>query len=59
MKDEVGRKLLKEFAELRANTYNYLIDNVNEDTMRYITYLNQNSKSLEIEDKMSATAVIN
>ena len=33
MKDELGRKLLKEFAELRANTYNYLIDNVNEDTM--------------------------
>ena len=39
MKDELGRKLLKEFSELRANTYNYLIDNVTEDTIRYITYL--------------------
>ena len=39
MKYELGRKLLKEFAELRANNYNYLIDNVTEDTIRYTTYL--------------------
>ena len=39
MKDEIGRKLVKEFAELRANTCNYLTDNVTEDTIRYTTYL--------------------
>ena len=27
MKDQLGRKVMKEFAALRAKTYNYLTDN--------------------------------
>ena len=30
MKDELGEKVIKEFAELRAKTYSYLADNNNE-----------------------------
>ena len=29
MRDELGRKIMKEFAVLRAKTYNYLKDNNN------------------------------
>ena len=31
MKDKSGRKIMKEFVELRAKTYSYLKDNHNED----------------------------
>ena len=30
MKEELGRKILKEFLELRAKTYTYLTDDNNE-----------------------------
>ena len=28
MKDELGRKIMKKFVELRAKTYSYLLDKV-------------------------------
>ena len=31
MKDEIGRKINKEFTALRAKTYSYLTDNIDED----------------------------
>ena len=31
MKDQLGGKIMKEFAALRAKTYCYLTDNNNED----------------------------
>ena len=31
MKDELARKIITEFFELRAKTYNYLIDSSSED----------------------------
>ena len=31
MKDELGRKIMKEFAALRAKTYRYLTDNNDEN----------------------------
>ena len=31
MKEELGGKIIKEFAALRAKTYNYLTDNNNGD----------------------------
>ena len=31
MKDELGRKIMKEFVRLRPKTYSYLIDNDTED----------------------------
>ena len=31
MKDELGRKIMKEFVRLRAKTYSYLIDDGSED----------------------------
>ena len=31
MKDELGRKIMKEFSTLRAKTYIYLTDNNNEN----------------------------
>ena len=31
MKDELGEKVMKEFATLRAKTYNYLTDKNDED----------------------------
>ena len=35
MKDELGRKTMKEFSELRTKTYSYLTDNNNENKKKW------------------------
>ena len=37
MKEELGRKILKEFVELRAKTYTYLTDDNNESKKAKVT----------------------
>ena len=37
MKEELGRKILKEFVELRAKTYTYLTDDNNESQKAKVT----------------------
>ena len=37
-KDEIGRKIVKEFVGLSANIYSYLIDNGSEDRHKKVFY---------------------
>ena len=37
MKNELGKKIMTKFVELRAKTYSYLIDDVREDKKSKVT----------------------
>ena len=50
MKDELGRKIMKEFTRLRAKTYSYLIDYESEDkkSKRYKKVRHKKTLNLKI-----------
>ena len=50
MKDELGGKIMKQFLGLRANPYNYLIDDVSEDKKAKNKKKSVIKRKLKLED---------